>query len=95
MSIYKKFIILLEFPTRPGEVIEFTPFHINMLNALEETAKCRHTDGKLTEITPTYWEFQWPHTGGTAKMRIRMTDEELSAKEPTSKHPKLAPPRFK
>lgn len=96
MSILRKFYILHDFIDEPEFTREFTPYHENMLNALEGAARMRYTEGTLTEVTSSYWEFEYTRDDRRQKIRVRMTDEFLQTNtKPQSRGRALAPPRFK
>lgn len=97
MSILKKVNAQIKFPGRDS-LVDASPYHVNILNALEEVTGVKHTDGKLNQITAKYWEFEWTTPKGTGWASVHMTDESLDDQwreksAPTGK--RLAPPRFK
>jgi hypothetical protein len=82
-STHRKFIIHLlwkDIPAEGQKPIEFCPYHINMLNALEETAEMKVSGGKLTEHSHRHWTFEYHNKrmDRPCEIDIVMTDMMLS-----------------
>jgi hypothetical protein len=97
-SILRKFIILHDFIDKPEFTREYTPYDVNMINAMETAARLtyRRSDPtmELKEITHKYWEFSFTRDGRRQKLRITSTDEFLDTPK-TIKGRSLSAPRFK
>ena len=104
-SIYRKFIIHLiwtDIPREGQRPIEFCPYNINMLNAVEETAQQKIASGTLTEHSRTHWTFAYHNKtmNRPCEIDVVMTDTMLGEDDdgPRVKSDYAAPksgPKFK
>lgn len=94
--ILNKFRIQHDWIDRPEFTRFFTPFCHNMLNALENNGERDHRNGKLTEHSPTFWEWEYEKGGRRGRIYVTMLDETEefgNSAKPTGRV--IAPPKFK